>query len=199
MKSRASWYLLPALLFPLQLAFAQGGERFDCSADDMLEEGACLLSLFDTEVLVSASDAGSLNTLTVRLADTETSASQDIDGAAYRAEIADLNSDQRPEVYVAISSAGSGSYGSLVAYVIEEDFRLSPITLPDLVDDEAASDGYMGHDEFAVVETSLVRRFPLYASCDVNADPSGGTRNVVYKLEKSGNQWLLKRARITDY
>lgn len=199
MKFYAHGYLLLALMLPPQLAFAQDSMRFDCSSDEMLEEGACLLNLFDTEVLVSASDSGSLNILTVRLADTETRVSEEIDGLAYRAEIADLNSDGKPEVYVSVSSAGSGSYGSLVAYVVEPGAQLSRIFLPDLADDEEASDGYMGHDEFAVVETSLVRRFPIYAAGDVNAEPSGGNRNVVYKLEKSEKQWVLRRDRITDY
>jgi len=40
----------------------------------------------------------------------------------------------------------------------------------------------MGHDQFAVVETNLVRRFPLYNRGDSNANPTGGTRQVTYKL-----------------
>ena len=192
--SRASAF---ALL--MSVAVAAGPQRLDCGAEAIREEGACLLILFDTEVLVTASDAGSPNILTVRTVDGDASASEEIDGTAYRAEIADLDSDQRPEVYIAVASAGSGSYGSLVAYVIEEDPSLSRILVPELGEDEAASDGYMGHDEFAVVETSLIRRFPLYAPGDVNAEPSGGTRNVVYKLQKSAGQWQLTRSRITDY
>jgi hypothetical protein len=199
MKFNSQWCLLLTAMLPLQLAFAQGNMRYDCGSEEILEEGACLLNLFDSEVLVTASGSGSLNTVTLRLADSDTSVSSEIDGLAYRTEIADVNSDGSPEVYVYIASAGSGSYGSLLAYVVEQGAGLSPISLPDMGDDEEASDGYMGHDEFAVVETSLIRRFPIYLPGDVNAEPSGGTRNVVYKLERSGDQWLLRRERITDY
>ena len=202
---RLRWGLVTLFTLLLQINLASpaladsGLMRLDCGAEAMLEEGACVLSLYDTELLVSVSGSSSLNTLTVRLADALNSASAEIDGIAYRAEVADLNVDQRPEVYVYISSVGSGSYGSLSAYVVEADLSLSPIALPELADNGEASAGYMGHDEFAVVENRLVRRFPLYHAGDVNAEPSGGTRNVSYRLERIGKNWQLLLDRINDY
>jgi len=44
----------------------------------------------------------------------------------------------------------------------------------------------MGHDEFAVVENRLVRRFPVYQEDDTNAAASGGTRQLQYRLEPAG-------------
>ena len=195
------------VLFPLLVKFSLvpvavadvGSLRLDCGSEAMLEEGACVLSYLDTEVVVSTSGNGSLNTLTVRLADAQSSVSRAIDGIAYRAELADLNVDSRPEVYVSISSAGSGSYGSLAAYVVEADLSLSPILLPELADNADASTGYMGHDQFAVVENNLVRRFPIYQAGDVNAEPTGGTRNLVYRLDRMVKQWQLVLERINDY
>ena len=173
--------------------------RFDCEAEALLEEGACVLSLFDVEVVVSSSGSGSINTLNIGLVDAETSATDEVDGIVYRAEIADINADGRPEVFAYVSSAGSGSYGSLVAYVIGEGLELQPISLPDLGQSGGASDGYMGHDEFAVVETSLVRRFPIYHSGDVNAAPTGGTRNVAYSLQDTADGWTLVSGQVNDY
>ena len=173
--------------------------RLDCGSEQLLEEGACVLTLYDTDVVVSSSGAGSINTLTVRLGDSPEAANTEIDGMAYSAEIADINVDERPEVFVAVASAGSGSYGSLVAYVVEADLSLSPIALPELGEDPDASRGYMGHDKFAVIEGSLVRRFPVYQQGDVNAEPTGGTRNLVYKLEQQGEQWQLRLDRSYDY
>ena len=85
--------------------------------------------------------------------------------------MADLNGDGSPEIYVYVSSAGSGSYASLVAYGANSKKSLSPIHLPDLSDDKKNSRGYMGHDEFRVVENSLVRRFPTYKAKVPPTDP----------------------------
>lgn len=191
--------IVPAVLMLLPGKTSAQAMRFDCGTEEILEEGACVLALFDIEVVVSSSGLSSINNLTIRMGDAEVSATDEVDGIVYRAEIADLNADGRPEVFAYVSSAGSGSYGSIVGYVIGENLELSPITLPDLGDSEEASSGYMGHDEFTVVESSLLRRFPLYHSGDVNAAPTGGSRSIAYKLGESGDGWLLTIASIDDY
>jgi len=113
-------------------------------------------------------------------------------GAVTLAEVADLNVDGSPEVYVTVTSAGSGSYGSLVAYAANRKKSLSEITLPALTDDPEASKGYMGHDEFRVVESSLVRRFPVYRDGDTNSKPTGGTRQISYRLKAGEAGWILR-------
>jgi hypothetical protein len=50
-----------------------------------------------------------------------------------------------------------------------------------------------------VVETSLVRRFPVYRSGDSNAKPTGGTRQVTYKLVPGEAMWQLKPVRSTQF
>jgi hypothetical protein len=52
--------------------------------------------------------------------------------------------------------------------------------------------GYMGHDQFAVVETTLMRRFPIYRPGDTNAKPTGGTRQISYKLVAGEAGFLFK-------
>ncbi|MGB5191200.1 MAG: hypothetical protein WBN54_14170, partial [Robiginitalea sp.] len=59
--------------------------------------------------------------------------------------------------------------------------------------------GYMGHDEFAVVETSLVRRFPVYKSGDSNSNPTGGTRQIQYKLQDGEASRLFVIDNISEY
>ena len=54
------------------------------------------------------------------------------------------------------------------------------------------SEGSMGHDQFAVVESNLVRRFPLYNRGDSNAKHTGGIRQVTYKLVPGEAIWQLK-------
>ena len=124
---------------------------------------------------------------------------REIDGTVTGAEVADLNGDGSPEIYTYINSAGSGTYGSLVAYAANNKKSLSEITLPPLMDDKENSRGYMGHDEFAVVESYLVRRFPIYVTGDTNAGPTGGTRQLQYKLKQGEASWILELERSINY
>lgn len=203
---RACFCLL-ALVASLGVSPVYGEEsapRWSCTAQEVLEPGGCELSMRSAApvIAVHSSGSGSLNTLTVALrgaaADNSTF-SQEVDGAVYHAELADLNADGWPEVYVYVSAAGSGSYGSLVAYAVNGGKSLSAIYLPPLVDIPGATEGYMGHDEFAVVENRLVQRFPLYRKGDVNAQPTGGTRQLQYRLAPGEAGWVLEVDKVSSY
>ncbi len=124
---------------------------------------------------------------------------READGTVVGAEVADLNVDGSPEIYVYVQSAGSGSYGSLVAYSANNRKSLSEIYLPPVSENPKASKGYMGHDQFAVVENTLVQRFPLYRPGDTNANPTGGTRQLQYKLARGEAGWVLRVDKIVDY
>jgi hypothetical protein len=125
--------------------------------------------------------------------------SRQIEGVVTGAEVADLNADGSPEIYVYVTSAGSGSYGSVVAYSANKRKSLSEAYLPPIAENPKASQGYMGHDEFAVVEGRLIQRFPLYRSTDSNARPTGGMRQIQYKLVPGEAGWILKLDRMVDY
>ncbi len=151
---------------------------------------------------VQATNEGSLNQLTITpsgLSIVNDVIKQEIDGSVSGAEIADLNSDGSPEIYVYVNSAGSGSYGSLVAYSANNKKSLSGIYMAPLEDDKKNSVGYMGHDEFAVVESSFARRFPIYKKEDINANPTGGTRQLQYKLVPGEATWQLKLVNSTEF
>jgi hypothetical protein len=124
---------------------------------------------------------------------------REIDGTVILAEVADLDADNSPEIYVSVQSAGSGSYGSLVAYAANRRKSLSEIYLPLLEDNPQAAAGYMGHDEFRVVENRLVQRFPIYKEGDTNANPTGGTRQLQYKLVPGEAGWVLSVDRVVEY
>jgi hypothetical protein len=99
------------------------------------------------------------------------------------AEIEDLNSDGFPEILVYLNSDGSGSYGTVLAYSSNQNKSMSEISFPSISDNPKANKGYMGHDEFAVVETTLSHRFPIYLDGDTNSKPSGKMRQIQYKLK----------------
>lgn len=107
----------------------------------------------------------------------------EVDGQVTNAEIEDLNSDGFPEILIYTTSAGSGSYGNVIGYSVNNGKSISQIYFPNISDNPKANKGYMGHDEFAIVETSLVQRFRIYNSGDTNSKPTGNIRQIQYKLK----------------
>lgn len=160
------------------------------------------LSLQGISFEVNCPNQGSINKLTITPSGLEIDNSvieKEIDGAVTGTEISDLNGDGSPEIIVYVSSAGSGTYGSVVAYSANNNKSLTEIYLPPLADDPEYSVGYMGHDNFAVVENSLSRRFPVYKPGDSNANPTGGTRQVDYKLIPGEAGWIFKPYQSNEY
>jgi hypothetical protein len=151
---------------------------------------------------VESPNDSSINQVIVRAKMSEGSLGQmqaEADGSITSIEVEDLNADGYPEVYVYINSAGSGSYGSLIAYASNQNKSLSEIYLPSIEDNPELSKGYMGHDEFAVVERTFVRRFPVYLDDDTNAESTGGTRQIQYKLEAGEAGWVLRQDRVVEF
>lgn len=159
------------------------------------------LELQGIRFTVHSANQGSINTVRVQPAGLEidnSAMAREIDGIVTGAEVADLNADGSPEVYVYVSSAGSGSYGSLVAFAANRRKSLSDIVLPPLEDIPAAR-GYQGHDEFAVLEGVLGRRFPVYRDKDSNARPTGPMRQLQYKLRAGEAGWYLAIDRVVEF
>jgi hypothetical protein len=191
--------------YTLEVGLAGGGQTAAAAADTSPAAGAPFdrtLELQGIRFHVTSANEGSLNTLRIIPAGLEIDNSpivKTINGTVSGAAVADLNGDGSPEIYVYVTSAGSGSHGSLVAYAANRRKSLSPITLPPVTQDKAASKGYMGHDAFAVVERVLVQRFPVYRDGDTNARPTGGIRQLQYKLVPGEAGWMLKVDRMVEY
>jgi predicted small lipoprotein YifL len=115
------------------------------------------------------------------------------------AEVSDIDAKGSPEIWVYVTSAGSGSYGFLAAYSANNKKSLSEIYLPPVSQNAKAAKGYMGHDEFRVVENTFVQRFPLYREGDRNAAPSGAMRQLQYKLVPGEAGWVLKLDKVVEY
>ena len=175
-------------------------DKWSCDKDEMVGPDGCALSYGTLEFQISATDSGSLNRLRIEsqgLSIVEGKYDTEIDGSAYRAELADLDANGWPELYIYVSSAGSGSYGSLVAYAVNNGKSMTPIYLPPL--SAEVSVGYQGHDEFSVVENRLARRFPVYLPGDTNAQPSGGMRQLQYALIAGEAGWQLVVDRVVEF
>ena len=151
---------------------------------------------------VQCDNAASANTLTLTPSGLEIDNSPitvEVDGVVTGAEVADLNADGSPEIYVYVTSAGSGAYGSLAAWSANDKKSLTTIHLPELAEDPVNGKGYMGHDEFVVAEQYLVRSFPVYKEGDPNAAPSGGNRQLQYILEAGEASWQLVVDKAMDF
>jgi hypothetical protein len=109
----------------------------------------------------------------------------------------DADSDNSPEVFLILTNPGSGSHGKVLAFSTNGKKALTPI----VIDEPAPKhlEGYMGHDEFTVMENTLVRRFPIYKTGDTNASPTGGWRQFQYKLKPGEAAWHFRIDRIETF
>lgn len=105
-----------------------------------------------------------------------------ITGQVVGAEAADLNKDGYPEVLVFVTEAGSGAYGNVIGYSSNNGKSMTQIYFPPTAENSTINNGYMGHDSFSTAEDTLVQSFPVYRPGDINANPTGPTRQVQYVL-----------------
>ena len=114
-----------------------------------------------------------------------------IEGNIVFSEIADLNADGSPEVYMYIENQKENSgYSSLLAYSVNNGLSMSEIYLAPLSHDKKAFDKYEGNDEFRVVENTLIRRFPI---------KDNKTKQIQYKLVAGEATWQLKIDKVMEY
>jgi len=188
------------ILIPLSLLLVHYSQSVGAAGDSGGFDQ--VLELQGISFHVICPNQGSINQLKIIPAGLEIDNSvitQEIDGSVTGMQVADLNRDGSPEIYVYVHSAGSGSYGELIAYSANHKKSLSGIYLPPLADDAENFNGYMGHDEFIVIDGSLVRRFPIYAAGDTNINPTGGTRQLQYKLIAGEASWILELDKSSSY
>jgi hypothetical protein len=112
-----------------------------------------------------------------------------IDGGVTDAEVEDLNADGSPEIYIYGRASDASARASLTAWSANRKLSLTPISLPKPAADDPNFSGCKGHDEFAVVENILARRFPV----------GGKTRQIQYKLHRGEATWVLKVDRVVEY
>jgi hypothetical protein len=79
-------------------------------------------------------------------------------GHVVGAEVADLNADGSPELYVYVRGPAPWRHGALLAFSANQRKSLSMVNLPELGSHRGADKGYQGHDEMAA------RREPVHAA-----------------------------------
>lgn len=122
-----------------------------------------------------------------------------VNGEVYGAEIADLNIDQSPEVYIYSRESGPNGKATLTAFAANKKKSLSEISLAP--DDSKSKEmvGFNGGDEFAVVESSLVRRFSIFEGSGADAKKSAKMRQIQYKLKPGEASWQLVVDKVSEF
>ncbi|MEN2281045.1 hypothetical protein AAGF08_02835 [Algoriphagus sp. SE2] len=120
-----------------------------------------------------------------------------IDGGYIESEIEDLNSDGWPEILIFFNSYGLEMKASLIGYSVNNGKSMSRISMPEM--SAEASVGFQGQDDFAIVETTLIQRFPVFKLEDGNWVPSGKTRQIQYKLRNGETSREFYEADIIEY
>jgi hypothetical protein len=128
-----------------------------------------------------------------------TPASVEVEGMVNRAEVADINADGSPEIYVYAAEPTGDMRASLIAYSTNRKKSMTPIYLPPLEDDAKNAKGYRGHDEFAVVEGIIARRFPIFPEDASKTEPTGRMRQIQYKLVAGEAGWILKPDKAIEF
>lgn len=114
-----------------------------------------------------------------------------VEGLVTGADVADLDVDGAPEIYVYVRKSGVRAGMSLVALASNRNKSLSDIHLPGIDSAPEASIGYVGGDEIAVVESVLARRFPI--------GDSGRMRQLQYRLVPGEAGWLLQLDQVVEF
>jgi hypothetical protein len=58
--------------------------------------------------------------------------------------------------------------------------------------------GYKGHDQFSLMESYLMQKFPIYKTGDEKDKPTGGTRTILWQLGR-GEEGKFKFNKVRVY
>lgn len=125
----------------------------------------------------------------------------EVKGRINRAEVDDLNNDGFPDLVLYVKSPGDKNKSIIIGVSSDKNAGFSPIYFPDILDDQKLRIGYMGYDEYSLMEGSVMRRFPVYNTTDTaNIKPTGMIRQIQYRVVNGEKGELrFKIARSFDF
>ncbi len=108
---------------------------------------------------------------------------------------ADLNNDSFEELIITTTAQGSGSFGEAFIYTSASSTILIPVTIPELTEKDSLKgglfEGYMGHDSFMFENNKLTREFPTYKATDIQSEPTGPKRAILYNLQEKNGAYFI--------
>lgn len=144
---------------------------------------------------VSAVDSGAVRELTVKAYRGSlllTNFKIRVDGAVVGAEVADIDNNRFPELYVYTASTNSGSFGRVYGwqFLPERKATIVPVNWRLTTDSR-----YRGCDSLWVERGALCRKYSVYQPGDSNSGSIGETRTVRYRLKSVGTGFALVEER----
>lgn len=115
------------------------------------------------------------------------------------AEIEDMNVDGSPELVIYTQSNVSNKEGNVIGYSVNNKKSLSMIAFVSTKENTKINQGYRGYDEFTLVEGKLSHKFPIFIDGDKDDKPSGGTRQIIYKLADGEASRKFEVMTVTDF
>lgn len=116
-----------------------------------------------------------------------------VSGTVVKAETGDISGDNAPELLIVTKDEKGNGH----AYMFSGNGRksMSEVNVKDITDKPEIMNGYNGEDEFALVENTMVRRFPLFKE----GAKTGKTRQVQYKLALGESMKELRIDKVVEY
>jgi hypothetical protein len=108
-------------------------------------------------------------------------------GRVYSAQIDDLNGDGYPDLVLFLYTDSNAIFGTVYGFLSAANKEIIPCPLPDLTMDGKVNTGYKGHDQFSLLEGTILRQFPVYNPGDDKDKPTGGKRVIQYKVAPGEN------------
>jgi len=118
----------------------------------------------------------------------------DVKGAIKDVIIDDIDGDNSPEIGV-IDISGPDQQGHIHLFSAFNGKSMGTVNFPELPAGDKALAGYKGYDEFQFVESSLVRRFPLFDG----ETKTGKMRQLQYKLKPGEAMKQVVLDRTTEF
>lgn len=119
-----------------------------------------------------------------------------IRGRIWKVMVDDLNGDGVADLILFIYTDSAAIHGTVLAFISDGTKTIVPAGLPDVQLDGKLNSGYKGHDQFSMLEGTLLQRFPVYKPDDKDV-PTGGNRVVQYqlsKIESGGYKFAVMRS-----
>ncbi|QDO94814.1 hypothetical protein FNB79_12845 [Formosa sediminum] len=153
--------------------------KYDGELDtNKIDHTAYLKTLFYNNVIYTIKKQQEVLTLQIDGITSEYAVIYNIPGEIINAEIDDLNNDTFPEILI-YSASGMHKIGQVYGFSIHDEKSISKINISKTDEYLEAHSGYLGYDEFAMVEGTFIQRFPVYE----NNVATGLTRQIQYTLE----------------
>jgi len=118
-------------------------------------------------------------------------------GTLMQSEAEDLNSDGSPELILFFTMFGESVENYLKIFSGNNSKSISEVSIPEMTEEQKK--GYGGEEEWAVIETSVVARFPIFEEKEGKWVRTGKTRQIQYKLEDGENSRKLVVDKVMEY